>query len=223
MRAFFSKYAPGIEFVLVVGVAFGLSAYSSIHEFIAPSHIALISNRGLWGTVILETAIMVVLLPALLLRGWRPATVGLQPDTMDTLIGLLMAVGIYVIDIVTGSIAGLFTDLTPMVEHYQNLIGAHLTLPAIAVLSLVNPFYEELFLSGYIITRLRRHVSLSMAINASVLVRLLCHLYQGPLGIIQIIPIGLCFAWWYGRTGRLWPVIVAHVAWDFFPLLSYMQ
>jgi membrane protease YdiL (CAAX protease family) len=223
LRAFFRKFSPGIEFTLVVGIAFGLSVYSSIHEFIAPSHMALINDRGLWSTAILEAGIMAVLLPALLLRGWRPATVGLHPNTLDTLIGLLLAVGICVIDFLTGNIIGQFTDLTPAVEHYQNLIGTHLSLPAIAVLSLVNPFYEELFLSGYIITRLRRHVPVSVAVNASVLVRLLCHLYQGPLGIIQIIPIGLCFAWWYARTGRLWPVIVAHVAWDFFPLLSYMQ
>ena len=44
--------------------------------------------------------------------------------------------------------------------------------------------------------------------------RVLYHLYQGPLGVLTIVPMGLMFGYIYVRTRKLWPVIVAHVLMD---------
>jgi membrane protease YdiL (CAAX protease family) len=44
------------------------------------------------------------------------------------------------------------------------------------------------------------------------------HLYQGVLGALTIAPVGLLFAYWYVRSGRLWPLIVAHGLIDFIGL-----
>jgi membrane protease YdiL (CAAX protease family) len=57
----------------------------------------------------------------------------------------------------------------------------------------------------------------------SVAIRLLYHLYQGAIAAIGVVPFGLIMALWYRRTGRLWPVIVAHGLTDFAALLRFMH
>jgi len=94
--------------------------------------------------------------------------------------------------------------------------------PAVVIaVSIVNPIFEELFLCGYLVTALKDRAGPRTAINISVGIRLLCHLYQGIVGVIFIVPFGLILTYWYAREGRLWPLIVAHVVFDFFPLLAY--
>ena len=44
--------------------------------------------------------------------------------------------------------------------------------------------------------------------------RLAIHLYQGAIGVVSVLPIGILFAVYYLRTGKLWPVVVAHAAMD---------
>jgi membrane protease YdiL (CAAX protease family) len=47
-----------------------------------------------------------------------------------------------------------------------------------------------------------------------VIVRLLYHLYQGPIGILMAVPMGLLYGYVYSRTRQLWPLVVAHVLLD---------
>jgi membrane protease YdiL (CAAX protease family) len=57
-----------------------------------------------------------------------------------------------------------------------------------------------------------------VAINTSVVVRLLYHLYQGPIGIMTAVPMGLLYGYVYSRTRQLWPLVVAHMLMDLIPL-----
>jgi membrane protease YdiL (CAAX protease family) len=93
-------------------------------------------------------------------------------------------------------------------------------LATIVLVSPVNAFFEEVFVCGYVMTALHRKENVWFALNASVAIRLLYHLYQGPLGVLSVIPFGLIFGYWYARTGRLWPVIVAHSAIDVVGMLA---
>jgi membrane protease YdiL (CAAX protease family) len=60
----------------------------------------------------------------------------------------------------------------------------------------------------------------AFAVNASTALRVAYHLYQGPAGAISMIPFGLLFGWCFARTGRLWPLVVAHGFFDLAGLLS---
>jgi uncharacterized protein len=60
-------------------------------------------------------------------------------------------------------------------------------------------------------------------VNVSVAIRLVYHLYQGAIGVVTIIPFGLIVTWWYARTGKLWPILVAHAAIDFMGLLQFVD
>jgi len=56
----------------------------------------------------------------------------------------------------------------------------------------------------------------------SLAIRLTCHLYQGAAGVIGIVPLGFIFTYWYARTGRLWPVVLAHALFDVAGLWPYL-
>jgi membrane protease YdiL (CAAX protease family) len=91
-----------------------------------------------------------------------------------------------------------------------HIVSLAIPLPTVIAVGLINPLFEEVFVCGYVMTALHRKESLWLALNVSVAIRLLYHLYQGPLGVLSINPFGLVAGFWYARTGRLWPVIVAH-------------
>lgn len=79
----------------------------------------------------------------------------------------------------------------------------------------VNPFHEELPVRAFLMTEVR---ALSgrwrWAILASVFVQVSYHLYQGLGAALGYVPLFLIFAVYYARTGRIWPVILAHLYFD---------
>ena len=89
-----------------------------------------------------------------------------------------------------------------------------LSMQLVFLVSVVNGIFEELFVAGYIITSLAERRGMWMAINVSVVVRLLYHLYQGPIGVMTIVPMGLLYGYVYARTRQLWPLVVAHILVD---------
>ena len=97
------------------------------------------------------------------------------------------------------------------------VVNRHVTLPAIIALAMVNGLYEETFLLGYL-QRGFLAAGPSFAIGLSVLVRVLYHLYQGPLGALSVLLFGLVVSLFHWRTGKLWPVVFAHTLADAFAL-----
>ena len=70
---------------------------------------------------------------------------------------------------------------------------------------------EETIAVGYLVTRLKDLAWAPWAaIVASAVLRGCYHLYQGwPMALGNVV-MGLVFAWWFHRTGRLGPLILAH-------------
>jgi membrane protease YdiL (CAAX protease family) len=97
------------------------------------------------------------------------------------------------------------------------LMQSHLSLSVVALVSLVNGTFEEVFLLGFLMRGLRGY-GLSIAFGVPSLVRILCHVYQGPLGTISVLAVGLVFGAYYVRTTKLWPAVFAHILLDFVPL-----
>ena len=56
--------------------------------------------------------------------------------------------------------------------------------------------------------------------NARIALRVMCHLYTGVVGVLLIAPVAVLFSYWYVRSGRLWPLIVAHGLLDFIALMQ---
>ena len=89
----------------------------------------------------------------------------------------------------------------------------HVSWPAVVAVVLLDPTFEELLFLGYLVTRLRRH-GLLVAAGVSIALRTLVHLYQGPTALLSVLPLGTLYTLYYVRTGRMWPVIVAHALQD---------
>lgn len=155
-----------------------------------------------------ESAALAGLCAFLGLRGWCLADFGFKPSWQGMLEGGLLA------------FAALFLTaaLTFAVERtWPGLIetaGVADTLSfgvwQIVLVPLLGALLEELFLTGYLMSRLAPVRGLPFAVNASIALRLLCHMDQGAMAIILVLPLGLVFAHWYAATRRLFPVVLAH-------------
>jgi membrane protease YdiL (CAAX protease family) len=87
----------------------------------------------------------------------------------------------------------------------------------IAAYSLVDPLFEELVLLGFVRAAFRSSpvwqvFLLSLALRGA------AHTYQGVFAALTVIPVGFIFTWYYLRTGRLWPVVLAHSIQDMLAL-----
>jgi membrane protease YdiL (CAAX protease family) len=204
-----------------VVIAFGYCTLGSILTLFQSNPVAPISNRELQWLLVVECLTIVVLGTFLFIRGWNLEKLGLVPSWRDTGIGLLLAVCTYFVDVVVFAIVSL---VSPSLEtNVDSLVSSSLDVSTVVAVALLNPVFEEVFVCGYLITALRRTRSVSFAVNVSVALRLAYHLYQGPFGAITIIPFGLIFACWFARTGRLWPLVIAHGFFDLGGLLAYVR
>jgi membrane protease YdiL (CAAX protease family) len=222
MKPYFRAIPHRVEFAIVILIAFGYFIYGSILTIFTPQHGgAQISNTGLQFLLVYELAALAALGAFLLMRGWSLQRLGFVPTIRDTVTGIGLALTGYFAYI---AIWIVFSGFTPELgAEGDNFIAPGLNLTNVIFISVLNPVFEELFVCGYIIAALRKRRSIYFAINTSVAIRLAYHLYQGTVGVISIIPIGLIFAYWFARTGRLWPVVVAHAVMDFLSLMAYVK
>ena len=222
VRKFVRRLPPWGEFAIVVSLAFGLFISESVWDLVAASsNQPIISEGDLRFVLAYELIAFAVLLTFLSVRGWTAASVGLTPSFEDTLLGAAVLAAGWLAYIVTAVfVATVWPQAFRMVADVHLTTGK-LNFPTLMAASAVNGFYEELFVCGYVMTALGKRFSPWTAINISVIIRFSYHLYQGPLAVVSIIPMGLTFAYLYARTGRLWPLVVAHAAGDFLAFATH--
>jgi uncharacterized protein len=222
MRHFIQSLSGRAEYAIVLLSAFGYLVFSNVVLLLHPTAIPPISQRHLVFLLVYESVILLLLCAFLHMRGWTMKSLGIRPTAKDTLIGVGLAVAVYVAYVLVwwaASAAGMHATYA---GNNRELADRSLTLPAVIGVSLLNPIFEETFLCGYIVTTAKRMNRAVAGVNISVAIRLSYHLYQGGIGVLGIIPVGLIFAWWYARSGRLWPVLVAHALFDATGLLQFV-
>jgi uncharacterized protein len=216
------RLPPGVEFLVVVSWAFGLPIFTSIMslgtggEVSAASGGALVfDNAMLLNILVFELVQSAMLLWFLHVRGWTIEKVGLFFSWRGTGMGWLLLLGAYVLAMAAQALAqyALPGEMQAAGERYPTA-DPRLSMQLVFLTSTVNGIFEELFVAGYIITALRDTRGVWIAINVSTIVRMLYHLYQGPIGIVTIVPMGVLFGYVYARTRQLWPLVFAHVLID---------
>lgn len=206
------------EFLVVVTVAFGYALYASILELFAPSGVPPITDGGLRWLMLQELLVLLLLGVFLKARGWKGEELGLGFVRRDVIVAAGMVLAIYA---AVYSLMKLAALISPRYfESTTGLIGGEISLAVALAVSIVNPIFEEVFVCAYVIRALQQTRSTAFAVNVSILIRAAYHLYQGPAGATTTIPVGLVFAWWFARTGRLWPVIIAHGVLDLLALIE---
>ena len=228
MVALLRKLSPRAEFLLVVLFAFGSAIFGNVLLVLfAASGVPLggepaITDESLRYTVVYEIVVLAVLGAFLWVRGWRPARLGRSFAGADLVAALGLAAGTQLMYyVVFAALTSQGPGLVEVAEGYD-FARADVGVATLLTVSVVNPVFEEVLLCGYVVTVLKERRGFWTAVNVSLAIRLVCHFYQGSVGVISIVPLGFVFTYWYARTGRLWPLIIAHAAFDLVGLMPYL-
>lgn len=222
------RLPAGVEFLVVVTWAFGLPIFSSILMTGTGAATAtrtggalVFDNSALLNIVSFELLQSVFLVWFLRVRGWTLEKIGLSASWRGTWHGWLLLLGTYLVLMGLQWLVDQFmpSQLQAAAQRYPTA-DPKVSMQLVFLASTVNGMFEELFVAGYVITAIRDARGVWTAINVSTVIRLLYHLYQGPLALITIVPMGLIFGYYYTRTRQLWPLIVAHVLVDIIGLSS---
>jgi uncharacterized protein len=221
------RRALRIEIAVVLAVTFGLSAYTAVLYLIeavllglAGQRVALNPRRSPFDLIDLGLNLAVVfqliawgaLAVYLLWRsGFRSEQIGLgkvhlRPDVLGGL-GLAALIGVPGLALYVAARAlGLSAHVEP-----AELYDTWWRIPVLLITAFANGWAEEVIVVAFLLTRLRQlRVNPVAALLASSLLRGAYHLYQGFSAGLGNVVMGLVFAYVWRRTGRLWPLIIAH-------------
>ena len=232
------RRALRIEIAVVLAVTFALSAYRSLLSLIesvllglAGQTVALNPRRSPFDAI--DFGLNLASLLQLLAWGalaiyllWRsgdgPARIGLgkigwRGDVLGG-VGLATLIGVPGLALYQiARILGLNADVEP-----AELNDTWWRIPVLLLLSFGNGWAEEVVVVGFLLTRLRQlRVNPWVALAASSLLRGIYHLYQGFGAGLGNVAMGLVFGYAWQRTGRLWPLIIAHTLIDAVAFVGY--
>jgi uncharacterized protein len=227
-----------IEVVLVLSVTFGLSAVTALLQLadsilrnLSAQRIPLNPRRsyfdlidlGLNATVVVQSVAWGGLGLYLLWRsGLSPARVGLarlqwRPDLLGG-IGLAALIGLPGLGFYLAARAlRINASVIP-----SGLSDTWWRVPMLVLIAFADGWAEETIVVGYLLTRLGQlGVSARSALVWSSLLRGSYHLYQGFGAGLGNLAMGLVFGYVWQRTGRLWPLVVAHGLIDTVAFVGY--
>lgn len=232
------RRAIRLELVVVLAVTFGLSAYTAVIRLaeavllgLSGQRVALNRKQSPIDTIdFLLNLTFVFQLVAWGMLGlyllWRsgigPARIGLgrfawKPDLLGgvglaALIGL-PGLGLYLV----GRALGIGVEVVP-----SALTDTWWRIPVLLLVAFANGWAEEVIVVGFLMTRLRQlDVGPGRALVLSSLLRGAYHLYQGFGAGLGNIVMGLVFGYVWQRSGRLWPLIIAHGVIDAVAFVGY--
>jgi uncharacterized protein len=227
-----------IEVVLVLSVTFGLSAVTALLQLadsilrnLSAQRIPLNPRRsyfdlidlGLNATVVVQSVAWGGLGLYLLWRsGLSPARVGLarlqwRPDLLGG-IGLAALIGLPGLGFYLAARAlRINASVIP-----SGLSDTWWRVPMLVLIAFADGWAEETIVVGYLLTRLGQlGVGARSALVWSSLLRGSYHLYQGFGAGLGNLAMGLVFGYVWQRTGRLWPLVIAHGLIDTVAFVGY--
>jgi membrane protease YdiL (CAAX protease family) len=96
-------------------------------------------------------------------------------------------------------------------------------VPYLLLSAFQNGLSEEIIVVGYLLTRLRQlGWNDGPALAASALLRGTYHLYQGTGAFVGNAVMGLIFGFWFQRTRRVLPLVIAHSVIDAASFVGYV-
>ncbi|MGV0792069.1 CPBP family intramembrane glutamic endopeptidase [Mycolicibacterium sp. XJ1819] len=232
------RRALRLEIAVVLALTFALSAYTALLRLIegvllglAGQVVALNPRRSPFDLIDLGLNLAGVFqllawgalgLYLLWRSGFGPARIGLarprwRPDVLGG-VGLAALIGVPGLALYQlARLLGLNASVEP-----AELYDTWWRIGVLLLMAFANGWAEEIIVVGFLLTRLRQlRVSPVVAVVASSVLRGLYHLYQGFGAGLGNLAMGLIFGYVYVRTGRLWPLIIAHALIDAVAFVGY--
>jgi membrane protease YdiL (CAAX protease family) len=221
--------APWGEIIIVVSIIIGFSTFMSSWQAWHGSkqnYMAdLLTNGRMIRTISIECAILGLLFVHLHRRGWRSADLEIKPTWQSSGQGLLLIPSMAIANstvVVAGFLIlyalqtqyGHFSAFLVANGPHMKLHSVHVSWVAVTLALVINGFFEEITCMGYAFTQLAARRGPLFALVVTVLLRMSCHTYQGPvhaLGIGAAFFVSGLVYWW---TRNLWPLILAHIIVD---------
>ena len=216
---------PWTEFCIVIGIAFGYFVATSLFIAFDPFNMGysswpLIYDGGLRRIALFELAVLLMLADFLRLRGWTLRGLGVLPVNLS---GVAAGLGLALFACTACGVLLLAPYPPQVVARVWTLVAAPgLSLVNVALVSLINPVFEETFVCGYVVSFLGPRSNLATAVAVSLAIRTSYHFYQGFVGTVDALAVGAVFTACYVRYGKLWPLMVAHALLDFATLGIYI-
>jgi membrane protease YdiL (CAAX protease family) len=171
------------------------------------------TNVRVLATLFVELGLACIWVPRLRRQGWTLASITRPWRASDAVHAIVLAVSAEIGMQMAYFVLWLMDKpLAVMISHYR-IVGPLSWWVAVPMV-LVNPPIEEALYLGYVAKVLRSRWGVHIAFTCALLLRMLMHLYQGPLALVGVLPCAIIFTVYYLRTGRLWPLVLAHVVFD---------
>ena len=199
-------FAPSLLGLLFL--ALGPAATGETEAQVAPSLIGIVIDLFIsWSPVL-----VIGYLLARSREGW--AGIGLTRfRNRDLGMGLILWVASFILVLVLAQLFQYFgtreVDFLP-----ENLPLWFRSLQAVLI-AVTAGVTEEIVVRGYAQTRLEQlRASTAAILLLPTVLWAALHVYQGLGAALTIFGLGLMYAWYFQRTRRLWPLILAHVLFD---------
>jgi uncharacterized protein len=157
MRDRIRRLSWKVELAIVLALAFGWTVPGTLRALVSPAAIAHsqtppISEVALWGTILLELILLAFLTPFLYVRGWTFVRLGIRPTLRGCLQGGGLALAAYGLSIGLTMLAGSVWPDVGRALAETRIVSDDLSWTAIVLVSIINPFYEEIFVCGYLVS-----------------------------------------------------------------------
>jgi len=212
-----------IDLGLVLAVAFAGSILGSVYLAFHPAP-PKYTNIRVVGGILAETIALALFLVLFTRQGRSLKSIGFAFSWTDLPKALGLAMAAFVAMTVARASMNHFWVLLrargpqwPETHDMFSATSRFLLLPFV----LLNPFFEEILVRGYLVTELidlRKSVVLATLISLAL--QTSYHLYYGVAGALTVGCGLTIFAIYYAMSGRLIPVILAHMLWDLTALLD---
>jgi hypothetical protein len=203
------------EAMAVVAICFGLMIWQSVDAVFAGFPTYPFTDGGtLW---LVKTELVLAAAALLLLRARGFAVETLYPR--PSIVGALQGAALYLGSWLAAAVATAPFSASLAAQPIDTMVSeATVSLGVVVLLAVVYGTFEEVFLLGFLVRGLRG-LGLNLAIGISLLVRVLYHLYQGPLGAVSLLAFGLVVTLYFAASNKLWPPVFCHMLGDIVPFL----
>jgi len=210
------RLSPRSEWILINLICFGPLIALSVRGLLARTSIVTFDDRGIYTIIAIDVLCGSMAALILRARGWKLSDLGMRVSMPLTIAGVILFI---VANVLIAGLYQAFVAITGIDPAAGTKVVTHVSKLALWLLIAIDPLFEETFEVAYNIKATEKNGAM-FGITFSTVVRFICHLWQGPVVALTILPLGLILAFVYWKWKRVWPLIVARMVSTYFGLAA---